>query len=81
MLEPDKKRRKPLLTPESKRRADAALEEFERAGIIRRTGEMRWAKERREYQPVFVITELGIRLHDSGVDIDQYLDGTGKFNQ
>lgn len=55
-------------------RADAILEKFERAGLIKRTGEMRWAKRHRKWQPVYVITELGKRLHDAGIDVDSYLD-------
>ena len=31
----------------------AAIAELEHAGIIQRTGEMRWSEQRHEWQPVY----------------------------
>ena len=53
----------------------AILKEFENAGIIVRTGEMRWAELSCEWQPVYVLTELGRALSKAGIDPDDYLNG------
>jgi hypothetical protein len=51
----------------------AILEELESAGVVKRTGEMRWSERCNEWQPVYAITELGKAL-EAG-DIEQYLRG------
>ena len=56
----------------------AILEEFENAGIVERTGEMRWGELTREWQPVYVLTELGRALSKAGIDPDDYLNGAYK---
>ena len=53
----------------------AILEEFENAGIVERTGEMRWGELTREWQPVYVLTELGRALSKAGIDPEHYLNG------
>ena len=52
----------------------AAMAEFAHAGIIERTGEMRWAERSREWQPVYALTELGRALSDAGISLDDYQD-------
>jgi DNA-binding HxlR family transcriptional regulator len=49
-----------------------ALDELESAGIIERTGEMRWAERSRESQPVYALTELGHALSAAGISLDDY---------
>ena len=49
-----------------------AMAELEHAGIIERTGEMRWAERSRE--PVYATTELGRALSDAGISLDDYQD-------
>jgi DNA-binding HxlR family transcriptional regulator len=44
----------------------AAMAELEHAGIIERTGEMRWAERSHEWQPVYALTELGRTLSGAG---------------
>ena len=51
-----------------------AMAELEHAGIIERTGEMRWAELSREWQPVYALTELGRALSDAGISLDDYQD-------
>jgi hypothetical protein len=51
-----------------------AMAELEHAGIIERTGEMRWAERSREWQPVYATTELGRALSDAGISLDDYQD-------
>ena len=51
-----------------------AMAELEHAGIIERTGEMRWAERSRELQPVYALTELGRALSDAGISRDDYQD-------
>ena len=53
----------------------AILEEFENAGIVERTGEMRWGERSGEWQPVYVLTELGRALSKAGIDPNDYLNG------
>jgi hypothetical protein len=52
----------------------AAMAELEHAGIIERTGEMRWAERSREWQPVYATTELGRALSNAGISLDDYQD-------
>jgi hypothetical protein len=49
----------------------AIFEELESAGLLRRTGEMRWSERCNEWQPVYAITELGEGLE--AADIEHYL--------
>ena len=53
----------------------AFLQKFENAGLIERTGEMRWGERSCEWQPVYVLTELGRALSKAGVAPDDYLNG------
>jgi hypothetical protein len=53
----------------------AILEEFENAGIIERTGEMRSGGRSREWQPVYTLTELGRALSKANIDPNDYLKG------
>ena len=50
-----------------------AMAELEHAGIIERTGEMRWSERHHEWQPVYAHTELGRALSSAGISIDEYL--------
>jgi hypothetical protein len=50
----------------------AAMAELEYAGIIERTGEMRWDAHRHEWQPVYAQSELGRALSAAGISIDEY---------
>jgi len=50
----------------------AAIAELEYAGIIERTGEMRWAEPCREWQPVYALSELRRALPAAGIGIDEY---------
>ena len=50
----------------------AAFAELEHAGLIERTGEMRWAEPCHEWQPVYVASELGRALRAAGISIDEY---------
>ena len=50
----------------------AAIAELEYAGIIERTGEMRWSEQRHEWQPVYDLSELGRALSAAGIGIDEY---------
>ena len=50
----------------------AAIAELEYAGIIERTGEMRWSEQRHEWQPVYALSELGQALSAAGISIDEY---------
>jgi hypothetical protein len=56
----------------------AILEEFENAGIVERTGEMRWGERSGEWQPVYVLTELGRALSEAGIAPADYLNGAYK---
>ena len=51
----------------------AAMAELECAGIIERTGEMRWAEPCHEWQPVYAHTDLRRALSAAGISIDEYL--------
>jgi hypothetical protein len=51
----------------------AALAKLENAGIIERTGEMKWSDRCCELQPVYAETDLGRALHASGIGFDDYL--------
>ncbi len=53
----------------------AAVEKLENAGLLERTGEMRWGKQSCEWQPVYVLTELGRALSKAGISPDDYLNG------
>ena len=50
----------------------AAMAELEHAGIIERTGEMRWDEHRQEWQPVYDLSELARALSAAGISIDEY---------
>jgi hypothetical protein len=50
----------------------AAMAELEYAGMIERTGEMRWIEPCHEWQPVYVASELGRALRAAGIGIDEY---------
>jgi hypothetical protein len=50
----------------------AAMAELEYAGIIERTGEMRWGEDSHEWQPVYALSELGRALAAAGIDLDEY---------
>jgi hypothetical protein len=50
----------------------AAMAELEHAGIIERTGEMRWGERYHEWQPVYALSELGRALSAAGISIDEY---------
>jgi hypothetical protein len=45
----------------------AILEKLENAGLIERTGEMRWGERSCEWQPVHVVSELGRALSKAGI--------------
>ena len=49
-----------------------AMAELEHAGIIERTGEMRWSERHHEWQPVYAHTELGRALSAARISIDEY---------
>jgi hypothetical protein len=51
------------------------FEKLENAGLIERTGEMQWGELSCEWQPVYVLTELGRALSKTGIDPDDYLNG------
>ena len=51
----------------------AAMAELEYAGIIERTGEMRWDEHHHEWQPVYAHTDLRRALSAAGISIDEYL--------
>ena len=51
---------------------EATVAELEYAGIIERTGEMRWAEQYHEWQPVYALSELGRALSSAGISIDEY---------
>ena len=51
----------------------AAMAKLEYAGLIERTGEMRWSEHDHEWQPVYVASELGRALSAAGISIDEYL--------
>jgi hypothetical protein len=53
----------------------ATLEKLENAGLFERTGEMRWGELSCEWQPVYVLTELGRALSKAGINPDDYLNG------
>ncbi len=53
----------------------AAVEKLENAGLLERTGEMRWGELSCEWQPVYVLTELGRALSKAGISPDDYLNG------
>ena len=57
---------------EIKAEIKAALAELEYAGIIERTGEMRWSERHHEWQPVYTNSELGRALRVAGIRIDEY---------
>ncbi len=50
----------------------AAMAELEHAGIIERTGEMRWGERCHEWQPVYALSELGRALSAARISIDEY---------
>ena len=49
-----------------------AMAELEHAGIIERTGEMRWSERHHEWQPVYDLSELGRALSAAGISVDEY---------
>ena len=51
----------------------AALAELENAGLIERTGEMRWDEHRHEWEPVYTHTELRRALYAAVINIEEYL--------
>ena len=51
----------------------AAFAELEHAGLIERTGEMRWDEHHHEWQPVYGHTDLRRALSAAGISIDEYL--------
>jgi hypothetical protein len=53
----------------------AILEKLENAGLIERTGEMRWGERSCEWQPVYVASELGRALSKAGIAPADYLNG------
>ena len=53
----------------------AILEKLENAGLIERTGETRWGERSCEWQPVYVVSELGRALSNAGIAPDDYLNG------
>jgi hypothetical protein len=53
----------------------AILKGFQSAGIVKQTGEMRWGERSGEWQPVYVLTELGRALSKAGIGPDDYLNG------
>ena len=48
------------------------MAELEYWGLIEPTGEMRWAERSREWEPVYVLTELGRALSAAGFSFDEY---------
>ena len=50
----------------------AAVAELEYAGILERTGEMRWSERYHEWQPVYALSELGRAFSAAGISIDEY---------
>ena len=50
----------------------AAMAELEYAGIIERTGEMRWSERCHEWQSVYALSELGRALSTAGISIGEY---------
>ena len=50
----------------------AAMEELENRGLVERTGEMRWDKRSRTWQPVYVATELERALSAAGITLEEY---------
>ncbi len=50
----------------------AAMAKLEYAGIIERTGEMRWSENHHEWQRVNDLSELGRALSAAGISIDEY---------
>jgi DNA-binding HxlR family transcriptional regulator len=52
-----------------------ALEELENAGLVERTGEIRWGERSGEWQPVYTLTELGRALSQTGIAPHDYLNG------
>jgi hypothetical protein len=50
----------------------AAIAELEHAGIIERTGEMRWSERHHEWQSVYDLSELGRALSAAGISVDKY---------
>ena len=57
---------------EMKAEIKAAVAELEYAGIIERTGEMRWGERYHEWQPVYALSELGRALSAAGISIREY---------
>jgi hypothetical protein len=53
---------------------EAIFEELEKAGLIERNGQMRWGELSREWQPVYVVTELSRALDKAGISVDDYLN-------
>jgi hypothetical protein len=53
----------------------AIFERLEKAGLIERTGEMRWGELSCEWLPVYVATELGRALSQAGIAPHDYLNG------
>jgi hypothetical protein len=51
----------------------AAIAKLEHAGLIERTGEMRWGEHHHEWQPVYAVSELGRALSAAGISIREYL--------
>jgi hypothetical protein len=51
----------------------AAMAELESAGLIERTGEMRWDEHRHEWEPVYAHSELRRALAAAGISIEEYL--------
>jgi hypothetical protein len=50
----------------------AGVAQLEREGVIERTGKMRWSERCQEWQPVYVLSELGKKLEASGISPDEY---------
>lgn len=58
---------------DTRKEINAALSNLEYAGLIERTGEMRWSDRCYEFQPVYTLTELGRALGAAGVGFAEYL--------
>jgi DNA-binding PadR family transcriptional regulator len=52
---------------------EALFAKLENAGLIERTGEMRWGHLSGKWQPTYTVTALGRALFAAGVDFRNYL--------
>jgi hypothetical protein len=52
----------------------ALMAELEYAGIIERTGEMKWGERSHEWQPAYTLSELGRALSAAGISFNEYLN-------